>query len=362
MKRAVVMLFAACFLFFCFQAPCFAIESVPSPTLPLPPAVSDELGQLPEDAEQIVGWLDVNRLLGHFGEGMQDAFLAAVRCFFVLAAVAAISAAMTALSESVESRGIVTAFAYVTVLAGASASATLLKTVFEGAVRHMHTLSAFASGVIPVYAGICTASGMNGVSLAAGGGLSLLAAFAALIADNALLPLLRICCVLGFSSALSDIGGIAQISLLVRRFFVGTIGAVTALLTAVFAFQTGISAGADSLAGRAFRYVASSALPLVGGALSEASRTLSSAFSLMSAVAGGVGVAVVLWLMLPVMLELWALRLSFLLAGAVADILSLSRLSGLYRDAGALLGALMAILALLDAVLIFEFAMIMRMG
>ena len=53
MKRAVVMLFAACFLFFCFQAPCFAIESVPSPTLPLPPAVSDELGQLPEDAEQI---------------------------------------------------------------------------------------------------------------------------------------------------------------------------------------------------------------------------------------------------------------------------------------------------------------------
>ena len=73
----------------------------------------------------------------------------------------------------------------------------------------------------------------------------------------------------------------------------GTVGCVSAILTAVFAFQSVIAAKADTFGARTVRYVTSSVFPLVGGALSEASRTLSSAFSLVGGVLGGVGVAVV---------------------------------------------------------------------
>lgn len=348
-------------LFGCFGFPCMA-EEYPLPSITLPQDVEEQMGQIPQDAEDLSFWFDASKLLDHFGEGLQGAFLQAVKCFLCLAAVSAVSAAMAALSQSVENQGISSAFSYMAVLSGAGVSLSVLKAVVSGAVSHLETLSAFAAGVIPVYAGVCTAAGMNGLSVSAGGGISLAVAFVALVAKEALLPLLRICFLLGLSAAVSDINGIGQVSQLVRRFFVGLIGAVAALLTAVFAFQTNISAKADSLAGRAFRYVASSALPLVGNALSEASRTLSSAFSLMSGVAGGVGVAVVLILMVPIVMELWTLRLAFLLASSVSDILNIPRLSGLYRDVGALLGALMAIMVLVDAVLIFEFAMIMRMG
>lgn len=362
MKRVVLGVIAAMIFFFSVCLRASAEEAYPLPDIPLPPTVSDELGQIPKDANDVVSWLDAAKLLSGFGQGVRESFLSGVRFFFLLASVSSVAAAMSALSQSVENKGVLTAFEYMTVLGGAVLSLSMLKTVFEGVVAHMETLSAFAVGVIPAYAGVCTAAGMNGLSLAAGGGLSFAGAFVALIAKEGLMPLLRICFIFGCSAAISGISGISQISALVRRFFVGAIGAVGAILTAVFAFQTNISAKADSLAGRAFRYVASSALPLVGNALSEASRTLSSAFSLMSGVTGGVGVAAVLLLMVPIATELWMLRLAFLLAGAVSDVLDLPKLSGLYRDAGALLGALLAILTLVDAVLILEFAMIMRVG
>ena len=344
MRRYVSVFIMVIGLFFCFEFSC-AANQYPLSDIQLPPQVSEQMGKLPENSEQLYAWFDVSSMFSRVEEEFGDAFSAAVRCFFCLVSVSVLSATMTALSESIENKGVITAFEYIAVLGAALVSISFLQSVFIDASEHLQTLSVFASGVIPVYSGICTAAGMNGLSLASGGGLSLMASFVSLVASGALLPLLRICFVLGFSASVSDVAGIGQIAGLVRRFFMGAIGAVAALLTAVFAFQTGISAKADSMAGRAFRYVASSSLPLVGGALSEASRTLSSAFSLMSGVSGGVGVVCVLVLMIPVMMELWALRLAFSLAGAVSDILNLPRLSLLYRDESALLGSLMAILA-----------------
>ena len=72
----------------------------------------------------------------------------------------------------------------------------------------------------------------------------------------------------------------------------------------------------------------------------------------------GVGIVAVVFLMLPVLLQLWLFRLCLLSAGGMAQILSCQRLASLYRDSAALVGALMAATALVDAVLIFEFALI----
>ena len=361
MRKAVTILPILLFLFFFWQTAVSA-EGYEMPEITLPDEVEQGIGTLPESSEQVYTWFDASKLLSRLQDSFGGAFSDALGCFFGLLSVSAVSALMSSLSQSVENKGIANAFGYLQVLTAGLLSVGSLQSVFTAVAEHLQTLSVFAAGVIPVYTGICTAVGMNGLSLSVGSGLSLSVSFLALIAESALLPLLRICFLLGFSSAVSDVEGIGQIASLVRRFFVGIIGAVGALLATVFAFQSVVAAKADSLAGRAFRYVASSALPLVGGALSEASRTLSSAFSRLGGVAGGAGVVSVLWLVLPIMLQLWLLRLAFFLAGAVSDMLCLPTLSGLYRDAGALLGALMAIVALMDAVLIFEFAMLMQVG
>jgi stage III sporulation protein AE len=172
--------------------------------------------------------------------------------------------------------------------------------------------------------------------------------------------MLHCCLLLGFSASVANLTGISQIAQSVRRFFVGMVGCVSAILTAVFAFQSVIAAKADTFGARTVRYVTTSVLPLVGGALSEASRTLSSAFSLVGGVLGGVGVAVVVLLLLPILLELWMLRLAFSAAGGMAQMLGCERLGMLYRQGGTLFGALLAIVSLLDAVLVFEFALMMK--
>ena len=359
MKRSVLLILFVPILFFALSVGVQA-EEYTLPSLPIPPELTEHFGALPSDANDLSGWFDTDRLVVFGQNAVQNAFTKAVQCFMALVAVASLCAVMGALANSIEHKGIVTAFSYTAVLVASAVMLSFLETVFSAATSHLKMLSAFASGVIPVYAGVCTAGGMGGLSLAGSGGLALASSFAALLSAKMLLPLLRICFVLGFSASVSGLPGISQISGTVRRFFVGAVGGVGTLLAAVFAFQSEIAAKADTLGGRTVRYVTASVLPLVGGALSEASRTLSSAFSLVSGMVGWVGVAAVLLLLLPILAELFVLRLCFLSAGGIAEILSLPRIAGLYRDGAALVGALMAILSLVDAVLIFEFALLAR--
>ena len=347
-------------LLFCLLAlPSFA-EEIKVPQFSLPEGLLAYWGELPENTEDLASWIDFSKIY-HFGQdSLKNALSSFARCFMTLVSVSALCAMMGALSESTEHKGVKEAFSFTAVLSASAAMLYYLEAIFHGACVHLQTLSSFASGVIPVYAGLCTAGGMGGLSLTSGGGLALSSAFAALLSSKILLPFLSACFVLDFSASVSGLSGIAQISGTVRRFFVGAVGCVSALLTAVFSFQNQIAAKADTLGGRAVRYITAEVLPLVGGALAEASRTLSSAFSLVSGMVGSVGVMAVLFLLLPVLLELFMLRLCFLSAGGIAEILSLSRIAGLYRDGAALMGALLAVLSLVDAVLIFEFALLAR--
>ena len=359
MKRVFVWLAVIWMLFLSLSLPCMAEEHA-FPDISLPPGLSSYFGSLPKETEDIASWLDTQAIMDFARISLEDALMRAAKGFLSLVAVAALCALMAVLSESVEQKGVMEAFGYLAVLGASSVTLSFLQKIFSDVAEHLETLSVFAVGIIPVYAGICTASGMGGLSVFGGNGLSLAASFAALLATQVLVPLLRVCFVLGFAASVSGISGISQISGSVRRFFVGMVGGVSTLLVAVFAFQTQIAAKSDTLAGRAVRYVTSTSLPLVGGALADASRTLSSAFSVMGGVVGGVGVAVVVLMLVPVMAELGILRICFLSASGMAEILSCHRIARLYRDAGALLGALMAITALVDAVLLFEFAILLR--
>ncbi len=336
-------------------------EKIDLPEIPLPESLADSLGKPANDASAVVGWLDAKTVFSLAKEALTGGISEAIGLFLSLLSVLAMTSVMESVSHSVENKGLVMAVSYLSVLLAAGVMLERLQELLTMISSHLDTMSVFAAGVIPIYGGICTSAGMGTLAVSGSAGLSLALSFAALLSAKVLFPLLRVCFLLDFCASVSGLSGIGTISASVRHFFVGLVGCVGTLLTAVFAFQTQIAAKADTLAGRTVRYVAQTALPLVGGALSEASRTLSSAFSLMGGIVGGVGVAVVILLLLPVLIRLWLLRQCFLTAGGMAEILSCHRIASLYRAGGALVGALMATVSLVDAVWLFEFAVILRM-
>lgn len=335
-------------------------QDIVLPSVPLPEELADSFGGLPENPGEVANWLDGEKVLSFAADRFSFSLENGLAAFLSLTGVSALSAVMGMLCLSIGRQGVMNAFDYTALLCGAVVMLAPVRAVMTGVEAHVATLSSFATGVIPLYMGVCTACGMNGLGIASGAGLSLAVSFSALLCSKILLPMLHCCLLLGFSASVANLTGISQIAQSVRRFFVGMVGCVSAILTAVFAFQSVIAAKADTFGARTVRYVTTSVLPLVGGALSEASRTLSSAFSLVGGVLGGVGVAVVVLLLLPILLELWMLRLAFSAAGGMAQMLGCERLGMLYRQGGTLFGALLAIVSLLDAVLVFEFALMMK--
>lgn len=336
-------------------------EEIDLPEIPLPESLTDRFGQVSDNAASVVDWLDAKDVFSMAKEAMTGGVSEAITLLFSLLSVLALTSIMESVSHSVENKGLVLAVGYLSVLLAAGQTLERMQELLTMLSAHLDSMNAFAAGVIPVYSGICASAGMGTLAASGSAGLTLSLSFAALLSTKVLFPLLRVCFLLDFCASVSALSGFGTISAAVRRFFVGLVGCVGALLTAVFAFQTQIAAKADTLAGRTVRYVTQTALPLVGGALSEASRTLSSAFSLMGGIVGGVGVAVVVLLLLPVLIRLWLLRQCFLTASGMAEILSCPRIASLYRACGGLLGALMATVSLVDAVWLFEFAVILRM-
>ena len=90
------------------------------------------------------------------------------------------------------------------------------------------------------------------------------------------------------------------------------------LLLASLAFQSALASSADSVALRAVKYTASSAIPLVGSTLSGALGALSASLSLLKSTLGGTAVIALLALLLPPLTEVFLLRLALSFSESIA--------------------------------------------
>ena len=110
---------------------------------------------------------------------------------------------------------------------------------------------------------------------------------------------------------------------------------------------------------KSLKLIASSAVPVIGGAVSDAYGTVQGSIRLLRNGVGGIGILVILWLVLPPMLSLILYRLVYWLMQFLAETAGASSMAKLYHNMLDILSAAFALLFCFAVMLIFSSAIML---
>lgn len=222
--------------------------------------------------------------------------------------------------------------------------------VISQGMSAVETTSDFMLALIPVLVGIITAAGNPTLALTYGSFAMAAAQAAAQTAGNIIMPLCGAFSAFGVSASLSPELKLIKLADMIKKLTIGVLSFVAAAFSAVLGLKSLLAGSADTLASKGIKLALSSAVPIVGGALSDAYSSIIGSVSLLKSTVGVFGVIAVVMIDLPVVLQLTAriilLKLLGVLSSSMGD-----------DTTGEVLDTLSSALTVINAAVIFTAAL-----
>ncbi len=214
-------------------------------------------------------------------------------------------------------------------------------TVYFGSVHNQMTTALTTMTTLAAMRGMATTATVSGI------GMAFFLSVCETVTVGILPTFLRLCAGLSLASFLGgDVCALPmELSGVVRRQFLWITGAVMTVLTAVLSYQTVLARSADSVSMRAVRFTLAGAIPVVGGAVGEAMSAVTAGFSLVSGTVGVIGIACILWQILPPLCTVLLTRYVFSFAGTVAKTLACDDEERILSECASIAGFLAAVMA-----------------
>ncbi len=221
-------------------------------------------------------------------------------------------------------------------------------------VSAIEAAGTFMLSFIPIFAAILisngrslTAAGFSSVMLTATEIISALCSFV-------ITPLVGMQLGLSVSgSVLNDINT-ASVGRTVKRVATWITALCTTVLLAVLGIQTLVNGSADSLSAKTAKFVIGTAVPVVGGAVSEALSTVKGCLKLLSSSVAIYGIVALAVIMLPVVVELLLWRVVLLLTAMAAEVLGKEKSAMLIRSVDSAVSFVLGIMILIGVLFIIS--------
>ena len=220
----------------------------------------------------------------------------------------------------------------VCVTAAAAVTAPQLIDVYRSTVEEIELCGGFIIVFVPVFTAV---SVMCGGAASAGVYHMLILGASELItelSESLLVP------ILGATTALSVTGSVFPDSALdslvglLKKALTWSITLVMGLFTGFVTLKCTIAGKADGVAVKAVKSLISGAVPIVGGAVSDAYATVKGSFEIIGSTVGAAGIIGIILLLLPKVLELFVYRGVMLLGAAAADMFGAPSVSKLLKS------------------------------
>ena len=323
-------------------------------------AFDSDVESVSEAAEMMIGipYL-ISTLLDAFGSSISSLF----PTFAVLCGIVILSATCRAIASSTSGG-----------LSGAVNLASRLCTYGTVAVVTFGSLGHISEYFDSLFAAVASFVPLSGVLMAAGGNVNGAAQGAVTLSatltvcqfffSETVMPVFSLCMSLTMLTAFEESGGFIgrSLSSTLKKWYTTALSFVMMVLTVAVTAQNIISAKADGAAMRGVKFVAGSFIPISGGTVSGTLGTLAASVELIRGSVGVIGIAVILLMLLPVVVELAAIRGMYALCGFLAGMLGCNSEKALLDEIGSLYGYLEGISALSAVVFIIALALFAASG
>ena len=199
-------------------------------------------------------------------------------------------------------------------------------TCIKAGVGAIGSCAVFEKALIPVLAGVVTASGNPSLAFSVQGSAFAAAQAIEAMSDNIILPLSGMVGALGFVGALTPSVKLGAISELIKKTSTTVLGGAAGLFTGFLTMKSIVAGSADRVASRGIR--------LVGSALGEAYSSVMSSLSLVKNLIGVYAVIAFFAICIPAVIELFLWTAAMRVSSAFSDLLGGGMFSEIFKSAG----------------------------
>ena len=229
--------------------------------------------------------------------------------------------------------------------------------IVRAAAASIGACVAFERALIPVLAGVVTASGNPTLALSFKGAAFVAAEFVEDFAADFALPLTGISAALGITGSMLPTLRLSAISETIRKSVITSLGCVSGLFTAFLALKSVLASSADALVVKGVK-TAASFIPVVGNSLGEAYTSVTAGLSLLKNTVGIYAVAALIITVMPVAINLVLWVFSMRVAAAVSDLLDCRICSEILKNIAFIFSFTNSVLLLCTAVFIISSGLI----
>ncbi len=263
------------------------------------------------------------------------------------------------LGESVGKTG--TVYNTVCTLAVAVSVIIPMKEIISSTAKVIEECSNFMLAFVPVYSSVITASGYASSGL--GYRTLMLGAVTAIsrIAGQIVAPLICIylaICVAGIVSPV-DISGIAKC---VKNFAVWVLGVTMAVFSGVLGLGSIVSISTDGVGYKAAKFIVGSAVPVVGGTISDALAAMKGCLLMTKNILGAYAILVTAAIFVPSLITLVSWKVCLSIGATVGDMCGNKTLSSLLSSSSSVMGIILALLITTGSMFIFSVAIMLMAG
>lgn len=340
--RVISLLIAAVLL----TVPCGALSGTDELYGAVPDEVRetlDDSGITPTGGAENVSMTDI---IGYIAGLVTENLEKPLRMFVSVLAVVLLSALLAGISNAAGN----TVYPLVTSASSAVIISLYLSDIIGTAQTAFTAASDFMLAYIPVIAGV-TAVGGHQATAALFSSVTLTAIqILARLTSAVIIPLTS--CIIGITAAGSADPSLNldRLSEGIKKFVVWGLGLIMTLFLGILSVQSIITASADNAAMKTLKFAVSSAVPIVGGAVSEAMSTVSGSIALLKTGIGGFGIAAGACLLAPQVIAVLCCKFSLFASGVVSDLFGSSETGKIIRSGE---NAMSVILAALSCFFVF---------
>ena len=190
----------------------------------------------------------------------------------------------------------------------------------------------------------------------------MVAEIAVLIATSFLLPLMGIFLSVSIIEAINPALNLSSITQSIKKFIQWCLGIIMTIFVGMISIQSIVSTSADSLSIRTGKFMASSFIPVIGGAISDAYTTVRGSLGILRSGVGTLGIIILFLTILPPILYVTVIKLSISFGSFIADILNAGKVALLLKNLSSVLSIAISLLVYFALMLIISTAIIMMVG
>lgn len=307
----------------------------------LPEEAAEEMERLEIEPNGEISDLSAENIFSSIWSVIAESIPKPLTMLVSIAAVIILCAVISAVQEGNELSG---TFNTVGVLACSGIICTSFATLAESAKIAIDGFAAFLSVYIPAFAGIMAANGQTATGAAYSAVITVAVQVLSQIFSLIIFPLTS--CIMGVSiaGAVNPELKINSIAEMAKKLVNWGLTLIMTVFTGLLSVQSFVGAAADTVSMKAVKFTVSGAVPIVGGAVSDALSTVKGSLGLIKATTGSYGIIASAVIIIPILISAVLLRTAFMAAASLSETLGTSRLTVLLKSGESVIAVIIAMI------------------